>query len=361
MKDLAVPDDAIFPRVLAPLFQERPDIEVALRPNFGFGRMHPKSSSREGEIKNNFEPQNVSSSSKSKVGFNGTILQTPDPSSSNVFYNALHYTAPEEDQILDFSMEMSNDLDNSPAETCPPSTTIDPSLLSSSEPPFELPLSSLPAPTDARKLKPIQAGPIIYVRRPSGVSALQEAPAFSGKVPGKSRRNIQIKYRTGESASLTVNKSDVTISTGKLEVTKNNINGGRTAEAVSTLPAQPGEQSNLKIRICRPEPPESAPQTMSGTRKKRRVFVGTPLNEWNIRTIKDLKPSAVIPPLISGETCGGKFKGKAVERPRVYISDARWLHAPYMRMPVSSYSSRASPPNSDGTSKRLEDLEEGMG
>ncbi|KAG1880683.1 hypothetical protein C8R48DRAFT_767457 [Suillus tomentosus] len=75
MKDLAVLDDEkegrpIFPCVLASQFQERPDIKVALRPNFGFGHMHPKSSSCEGEIKNNFEPQNVSSSSKSKVGFN---------------------------------------------------------------------------------------------------------------------------------------------------------------------------------------------------------------------------------------------------------------------------------------------------
>lgn len=83
MKGLAVPDDEkegepIFPCVLTLLFQERPDIEVALRPNFSFGCMHPKSSSHEGEMKNNF----------------------------------------------------------------------DSSLLSSSEPPLKLPLSSLPAPTD---------------------------------------------------------------------------------------------------------------------------------------------------------------------------------------------------------------------
>ncbi|KAG2342386.1 hypothetical protein BDR05DRAFT_1001009 [Suillus weaverae] len=287
MKGLAVPGnekdekegEPIFPRVLALLFQERLDIKAALRPNFG--HVHPKSSSCQGKIKNNLGSQNVPSSSKSKVGFNGTVLQTPDP---NVLHDISHsYTALEEDQYF-------NDLGDSPAEMChPPGTkhtwsapnsfigflhntaqlspdavsvmredteesffaphslspsesvhTIDPSLLSISEPPLKLPLSSIPA------------GPIIYVCRPPGVSTSQEAPAFSGK----------IKYCTGESASLTADEGNVTISTGKLELTKNN--GGRTAEAVSTPPAQHGAQSKLKIQIHRPEPPESVPQTMSG-------------------------------------------------------------------------------------------------
>jgi hypothetical protein len=102
-------------------------------------------------------------------------------------------------------------------------------------------------------------------------------------------------------------------------------------------------------------------------KKKPRVFIGTPLREWKIRTIKDLEPSAVIPPLVSAENYVGKGKGKAVERPRVYIGDARWLYVPYTRMPASSYSSRTSSPDSefeldsDGTLTPLEDLEEGMG
>ncbi|KAG2367618.1 hypothetical protein BDR07DRAFT_1393096 [Suillus spraguei] len=102
-------------------------------------------------------------------------------------------------------------------------------------------------------------------------------------------------------------------------------------------------------------------------KKKSRVFIGTPLSEWKIRTIKDFEPSAVVPPLVSEEKYVGKGKGKAVERPRVYIGDARWLYVPYTRMPLSSYPSRTSSSDSelelasDGSLTPLEDLEEGMG
>ncbi|KAG1758874.1 hypothetical protein EDD22DRAFT_849668 [Suillus occidentalis] len=401
MKGLVGPEDEkdekegqpIFPRVLAPLFQERPDIEAALRPNFG--RMHPKSSSGQGQIKSNLESQNVPSSSKSRVGFNGIVLQTPDPVSSNFPHNISHYPALEEDQIPDFSTEMDqyfNDLGDPPTETCPltqlppdpasvtredteyiffdsevprspflledhqlpliesispdnlsPSEnvhhdTIDPSLLSSSAPPLNVPLPS----TGTRELKRIPAGPVIYVRRPPGVSTSQETPAFSYKVPRKSRRNAQFKYRAGNP--------------------EHKNNGGRTAaKAISIPPAQPGPQSKIKIRIRQPEPPEIArqkQQVKAKPKKKRRVFVGQLLSEWKIHKIQDLEPSTVIPPLVSGENRVGKDKGKAVERPRVYIGDARWLHAPYTRMPVSSYHSRASSPDSHGTSKKLEDFEE---
>ncbi|KAG2030627.1 hypothetical protein BDR03DRAFT_1016924 [Suillus americanus] len=64
--------------------------------------------------------------------------------------------------------------------------TIDPSLLSNSEPPLEPPLYPLPPSTSAQKLKPIPACPVVYMRRPPGVSASQEAPAPLDKVPGKS-------------------------------------------------------------------------------------------------------------------------------------------------------------------------------
>ncbi|KAG1814675.1 uncharacterized protein BJ212DRAFT_1361308 [Suillus subaureus] len=677
MKGLAAPDDEkdekedgpVFPRVLAPLFEERPDIEAALTPYFG--RAAPKGSSRKGKIKSNLEPQNAPSSSKPKLGFTGTDLQIQDPSSSNVLDDISHYTALEEDQILDFSAEMDqylNDLSDSPAKTylpgiehtrsapssfigflhnttrlppdaasvtrengedsffgVPPSPrlasespslhltdayatnsshsldgsfdlvlpedgqwslsptierksistdslspsdsagTIDPSLLGGSEPP-------LPS-TGARSSKPLPSGPIIYVRRPPGVSASQEAPALSDKTPGKSRRNVQIKYRTSKSASVT-DEGDETSSARKMDDGEVKDDGGWTAETVSAPPVPPGARPSLKIRIrrpdirassdgsfvpskasssasspvfatpfpetklskvhappppaqttpqddgepevvstfchqCRstqtrpkmqcskrrpdqqicgkrfcnrcilnrypetvfapnnkkfvcpvclntcncsicarrrgeeyisargggfagsrtksgillvpddscvpngsvtPEPSESAPQTttfwahvygLEGERvgrafidgasasapvrptqpakqraqkkqkvktklkKKPRVFIGTPLREWNIRTIQDLEPSAVIPPLIS-EANVGKGKGKAVERPRVYIGDARWLYVPYTRMPVSPISSRASSPDSeldldsDGTLTPLEDLE-GMG
>ncbi|KAG1873972.1 hypothetical protein F4604DRAFT_764064 [Suillus subluteus] len=129
MKSLPVPDDEkdekedgpVFPRVLALLFEERPDIESALTPYFGHAP--PKGSSRKGNIKNNLEPQNVLSSSKPKLGFTDTVLQTQGPSSSNVLDKISHYTTLEEDQILNFSTEMDqdlNDLGDSPAKTYPP-------------------------------------------------------------------------------------------------------------------------------------------------------------------------------------------------------------------------------------------------
>ncbi|KAG1888084.1 hypothetical protein F4604DRAFT_1674512 [Suillus subluteus] len=93
-------------------------------------------------------------------------------------------------------------------------------------------------------------------------------------------------------------------------------------EAPEILDEVPGKaQRNVWIRYC----------TGKSKPKKRRVFIGTPLPKWKIHKIKDLKPSAVIPPLVSGEN---RTKGKAVERLRVYIGDARWLHVPYTHMPV---------------------------
>ncbi|KAG2136375.1 uncharacterized protein EDB93DRAFT_788456 [Suillus bovinus] len=129
MKGPAVPDDEkdekedepVLPHVLAPLFEERPDIKAALTPYFGRGPR--KGSSRKGKIKNGLEPQSVPTSSKSKLGSTGTALQTQDPSSSNVLDDISHYTALEEDHILDFSMEMDqylNDIGDSPAKTYSP-------------------------------------------------------------------------------------------------------------------------------------------------------------------------------------------------------------------------------------------------
>lgn len=705
MKGRKAPDDEkedepIFPRVLAPLFEERPDIEAALTPYFR--RVPPNSSSRKSKIKSNLEPQNAPSSSKAKLGFAG--LQTHGPSSSNTD-DISHYNTLEGDQMLDLSTEMDqylNDLGDSPAKTYPPGVkytrsapnsfigflhnttrlfpdaalvtredakdsffglppspklvsespslqltdayatnsshsldasfdlalieddlwslsptiekksispdspstnagTIDPSLLGGSEPPPNLPLSPLPPSTGAQNSEQLLADPIIYVRRPPGVSASQEAPTLSDRTPGKSRRNVQIKYRTSESASVT-EEGNVANSTREMDDGEVKDDGGWTAEAVSAPLAQPGASTGFKILIrrsgtrsgsdgssmpskasssassavfvtplpetklskvhappplaqttlqddgdlevvktfchqCRstqtrpkmqcskrrpdrqicgkrfcnrcmlnrsvvflfflaslssliamppvwllrypetvfapdskkfvcpvclgtcncsicsrrrgeeyisargggfagsrtksgillvpddshvqdspmtPEPPESASQTMfwahvyglegervgrafiddasasapvrptqpakqhtqtwkskqktkAKLKQKPRVFIGTPLREWNIRTIKDLEPSAVIPPVVSEENYVGKGKGKAIERPRVYIGDARWLYVPYTRMPASSYSSRTSSPDSefeldsDGTLTPLEDLEEGMG
>ncbi|KAG0702573.1 hypothetical protein DFH29DRAFT_1069086 [Suillus ampliporus] len=472
--------------------------------------------------------------------------------------------------------------------------TIDPSLLGGSESPSKPPSSLVPLPITAKKPKQLLAGPIIYIRRPPGVSASQEAPALSSKTPGKSRRNVQIKYRTSESVSVT----DEGDAARKLNDREVGDDVGWTAEAVTDPPAIPGGRPSLKIRIrrpdtrassdgsfvpsqasgsaspatfmtplpeprppkahkppptpampqekdepevvpsschqCRnthtrpkmtcskrhqdqhicgkrfcnrcimnrsvvflcsisslflidyvasypeivfvrnnktficpactgicncsvcsrkrgeeyismrgggfagsrtksgillvpddsqagqsqdrqitPEPPKSAPQTIfwahvygiegervgrafiddasasvpaikpakqrakneqtkpkvtakAKSKKKPRVFIGTPLPEWKIRSFKDLDFCAEIPPLVSEESRGGKGKGKAIERPRVFIGDARWLYLPYSRMPMSSHSSRASSLDSefeldsDGTLTPLEDLEEMM-
>ncbi|KAG2367623.1 hypothetical protein BDR07DRAFT_1393108 [Suillus spraguei] len=84
--------------------------------------------------------------------------------------------------------------------------TIDPSLLGSSE------LPPLPPSTGARKSKPLPTGPIIYVRRPPGVSASQEALALSDKVPGKSRRNtFQKKKYVGKGRGKAVERPRVYI------------------------------------------------------------------------------------------------------------------------------------------------------
>lgn len=357
MKGRAAPgdekDEPIFPRVLAPLFEERPDIEAALTPYFR--RVLPKSSPRKSKIKNNLEPQNAPSSSKAKSEFAGTVLQTQDPSSSNVD-DVSHYNTLEGDQILDLSTEMDqylNDLGDSPAKTYPPGVkhtrsapnsfigflhnttrllpdvtlvtredaedsffglppspklvsespslqltdayasnsshsldasfdhmlpgddlwslsptigkksitpdslspsdnagTIDPSLLGGSESPPKLPLSPLPPSTGAQNSKQPPAGPIIYVRRPPGVSASQEAPALSDKTPGKSRRNVQIKYRTSESASIT-DEGEATNSARKMADEEIKDDRGWTAEVVSTPPAQPGVEQKLKLLIRR--------------------------------------------------------------------------------------------------------------
>jgi len=132
-----------------------------------------------------------------------------------------------------------------------------------------------------------------------------------------------------------------------------------------------GDSASAPVRPTQPvkqraQTERSKQKVKAKLKKKPRVFIGTPLREWKIRTIKDLEPSVVIPPLVS-EKHVGKGKGKAVDRPRVYIGDARWLYVPYTRMPVSVSSSRASSPDSDleldsdGTLTPLEDLEEGMG
>lgn len=129
-----------------------------------------------------------------------------------------------------------------------------------------------------------------------------------------------------------------------------------------------GASASAPVRATQPvkQRAQKKQKVKTKLKKKPRVFIGTPLPEWNICTIKDLEPSAVIPPFVS-ENCVGKGKGKAVDRPRVYIGDARWLYVPYTRMPVLPSSSRASPPDSeldldsDGTLTPLEDLEEGMG
>lgn len=138
-------------------------------------------------------------------------------------------------------------------------------------------------------------------------------------------------------------------------------------------PMQPNRLSKSKSKPTQRKPkpkPEAKPKE-----KKPRVFIGMPLSEWKVRSFRDLEPSTSIPPLVAEEENymgEGKGKGKAVERPRVFIGDARWLHMPYARMPASPGSSRASSPapesggeqelelDSDGSLTPLEDLEEAM-
>ncbi|KAG1730945.1 uncharacterized protein EDB91DRAFT_1155614 [Suillus paluster] len=662
MKSLAVPDEndekedePILPRVLAPLFEWRPDIKASVTEQWA-----RKRSSREGGTKQDLELWNVPSSSKSNddISHYNTLEgdQTLDlgtemdqylndlgdspaklypsgikdtRSASNAYHAFLHNTmqlpsdaaldtredakdsffgvpsspklAPNSSSLLEFSAsyatDLSRDLDANfeleesqwsltpdaveqkslSSESDSPSGsvgTIDPSLLGGSEPPPKLPSSLVSPSTSLKKTKQLPAGPIIYVRRPPGVSLSQEAPVLSGNTPGKSRRNVQIKYRTSESVSVT-DEGDATSSARKLNDLEVGNDVRWTAEAVTGPSAQPGARPSLKIRIrrsgiregsdgsfvpsqgsgsaspavsvpplpemkplkvhklppalatpqeeeepeapsfchqCRrthtkpkmqcskrvgrqtcgklfcdrcitqrypeiafvrnsknficpictgtcncsicsrkrgeeyismrgggfagsrtksgillvpddshpdqvqdgpmtPEPPKSAPQTMfwahvyglegqrvgrafiddasasapplqpskqcapngqskqkakAKPKKKPRVFIGTPLREWKIRTYRDLEPCVAIPPLVPEESYGGKGKGKAIERPRVYIGDAKWLYLPYTRMPISSHSSRSSSPDSepeldsDGTLTPLEALEERM-
>ncbi|KAG2030608.1 hypothetical protein BDR03DRAFT_1016946 [Suillus americanus] len=173
--------------------------------------------------------------------------------------------------------------------------TIDPSLLSNSELPVKPHLYSLPPSTSAQQLKPIPAHTIVYVRRPPGVSASQEASAFSDKVPGKSQRNVQIRYRTGR------------------------VGRVFTDDASAFTP----------IRLT--QSTERRGQDRPSNR-----------NEWKICTVRDLEPSVIIPPLVSGEKCLEKGKGKAIERLCVYIGNAKWLHMPYAHMPTSLYPLQAS-------------------
>lgn len=126
-----------------------------------------------------------------------------------------------------------------PKTISPPesASTIDPSLLGGNEPP---PKSS-PSPIPPNGTLIPAPDPIIYVRRPPGVSASQEAPAQS-TMTGKSGRNVQIKYRTSGSAS-PIDEGNV--------VTKKDV-AGVAGCTVTGPPAIPRARPSLKIRIRRP-------------------------------------------------------------------------------------------------------------
>lgn len=147
------------------------------------------------------------------------------------------------------------------------------------------------------------------------------------------------------------------------------IGDASTISAPAMQPAKGGAPNGISKQKQKPtQKPKPKPKPIAKLKpKKPRVFIGLPLREWKVRTFRDLEPSAPIPPLVAEEeTYVGKGKGKAVERPRVYIGDARWLYVPCARMPVSPKSSRASSPepgdelDSDGSLTPLEDLEEAM-
>ena len=122
----------------------------------------------------------------------------------------------------------------SPKTVSPPesASTIDPSLLGGNELP-----PKLPSPSSTRTPENQAPGPIIYVRRPPGVSASQEAPLQG---TSKKRRNVQIKYRTSGSASPR-DEVDVMLNKGGAGV------AGLVAEAVAGSRTRP----SLKIRIRR--------------------------------------------------------------------------------------------------------------
>ena len=150
------------------------------------------------------------------------------------------------------------------------------------------------------------------------------------------------------------------------------------ATAPPTQPAKRLAPNGLSKSKSKPRPRKPKPKLEAKPKQKNpRVFIGTPLSEWKVRSFRDLKPSASIPPLVAEEenqnhAGEGKGKEKAVERPRIFIGDARWLHMPYGRMPASPQSSRASSPapesggeqelelDSDGSLTSLDDLEEAM-
>ncbi|OJA10717.1 hypothetical protein AZE42_04276 [Rhizopogon vesiculosus] len=146
--------------------------------------------------------------------------------------------------------------------------------------------------------------------------------------------------------------------------------GDTTAPKQPTKVHAPNVLSKSKLEL-EPKPKPKPKLEAKPKEAKPRIFIGLPLREWKVRTFRDLEPCAsILPPVVEGGSHVGKGKGKAVERPRMYIGDARWLHVPYARMPVSppSPSSRTSSPSpeseleldSDGSLTSLEDLEEVM-
>jgi hypothetical protein len=144
-----------------------------------------------------------------------------------------------------------------------------------------------------------------------------------------------------------------------------------TTSAPPTQPAKGRAPNALSKSKSKPKQQRKPTVEAKLKKKKPRVFVGMPLREWKVRAFRDLEPNAPIPPLVAKEdNYVGRCKGKAVERPRMYIGDPRCLYLPYSRMPVSLHSSRAPSPDSegeldldldsDGSLTPLEDLEEAM-
>jgi len=157
--------------------------------------------------------------------------------------------------------------------------TIDPSLLGGNEPPPK-PLPSPVIPTQIPK--PLPSGPIIYVRRPPGVSASQEAPA-QGSILGKSRRNVQIKYRMSESTS-PMDEDDVVPNKNVTDV------AGSTAEAVDSPPARSVARPSIKIRIRRSGTRASSDGSFVPSRASTSAspFVpNTPLSETRRSTLQE--------------------------------------------------------------------------
>lgn len=166
--------------------------------------------------------------------------------------------------------------------------TIDPSLLSGSEPPPK-PLSSPAIPTQIPKQ--LSSGPIIYVRRPPGVSALQEAPA-QGTMLGKSRRNVQIKYRMSGSTS-PMDEDDVVPNRNVTDV------AGWTAEAIDSPPARSVARPSLKIRIRRSGTRASSdasfvPSQASTSASASPFIPSTPLPETRCPMVQEPTPAPTL-------------------------------------------------------------------